>query len=225
MAAFSTKGLTVWMEQLPGTSPTGVAVSNVTNSKPAVATVSSTDIASFRAGDLVAMAGTGMSAIDGKSFIAGTVDAQAYTIALLGSDGSGAAAAATTGTITNKTADLVEFCVGTIEYQQAAAQAISVGTTCNPAATVAGEPQAGTVSVGGFQDYEKEGYLEFLRASDDQLPRDILVRLPATAVPSGTGAILYPDAVASGRSESFGVNAAAAATGEFTLGDKPQYFK
>lgn len=221
MAAFSTKGLTVWLEKYPATAATPVTISNMTNSKPAVATVGSTSIAQFKAGDLVSVAGTGMPSLDGKSFVVTDVDDVAYTVTLGGSDASGETAAATTGTLTNITGNFVEFCVATIEYQQAAAQAISVGTTCDPSAQLAGEPQAGTVSVTGFVDFAKEGYLELRKAVNDQQPRDIWVKLPTTAVPSGYGSIIYPDAVASGYSETFGVGQAAQFTAEFTLGSRP----
>lgn len=221
MAAFSTKGLTVWLERKPGSAPAPVTASNITNSKPAVATVGSTSIASFHVGDLVTVAGSGMAGIDGGSFIVTALDDVAYTVTLGGSDASGSTAASTTGSLTNLTTDFVEFCVGTIEYQQAAAQAISVGTTCDPSAQIAGEPQAGTVSVTGFIDYAKPGFLELKKAVNDQLPRTIWVRLPTTAVPSGNGAILYPQAVASGYSETFGVGQAAQFTAEFTLGSRP----
>lgn len=221
MAAFSTKGLTVWLEKYPATATTPVTVSAVTNSKPAVATVGTTAIASFAVGDLVTVSGTGMTSLDGKSFVVTAVDDTAFTITLGGSDASGETAGGTVGNVTNVTGNFVEFCVATIEYQQAAAQAISVGTTCDPSAQIAGEPQAGTVSVTGFVDFAKEGYRELRKAVNDQQPRDIWVKLPTTAVPSGTGSIIYPDAVASGYSETFGVGQAAQFTAEFTLGSKP----
>ena len=223
MAAFSTKGLTVWLSQVPGTSPTAKTITNVTNAKPAVVTLSSTDIASINQGDVVSVAGTGIASLDGKTFIAGLPDDVAFTFALQGSDASSAPAPSTTGTVTNLQGNLVEFCLSTIDYTQSPAQAISVGTTCDPAAQIAGEPQAGSLSIAGFVDFAKPGYLEFMKAVDDQLPRTLVIRLPTTAVPSGNGAIIYPSVTATGYSESYGVNAAAAFTGEFTLGTKPTY--
>jgi hypothetical protein len=221
MSAFSTKGLTVWLEQKPGPTPTPVTITAATNSKPSVVTVSSIDVTKFVAGDIVTMAGTGISSLDGKSFIVGDVDDATFAITLNGSDASSATASATAGTITNMTTAFVEFCTATLEYQQQAAQAISVGTTCNPSAQIAGEPQAGTVSITGFVDYDLPGFLELKQALDDQLPRNIWVKLPVSAVPSGNGAIIYPGAVASGYSESFGVGQASTFTAEFTLSSRP----
>jgi len=223
MAAFSTKGLTVWLQKVPGTSPAPVSISNVTNSKPATVTVSTTDIDKFQQGDVVTIAGTGWVSLDGKTFVVGAVSDDVYAFALAGSDASGESAPATTGTVTNIEADLVEFCLSTIDYAQSPAQAISVGTTCDPSAQIAGEPQAGTLSIAGFVDFQKPGYLEFMKAVDDQQPRELVIKLPTTAVPSGNGAIIFPSVTATGFSESFGVNAAAAFTGEFTLGTKPTY--
>ena len=102
-----------------------------------------------------------MKSLDGRAFTVGSPASNQF--ALVGSDASGETAAATTGTVTNYEADMVEFCVASIEYAQQAAQAISVGTTCDPTAQIAGEPQAGTVSVTGFQDYAKEGFIEFMK--------------------------------------------------------------
>lgn len=219
MAAFSTKGMKIYLQKKPGSSPVPVSVTNVTNAKPAVVTVAAADIVKFKDGDLVQMAGTGMSALDGKQFIVDSVTTDTFT--LLGSDASSAPAAATTGTVTNFAADMVEFCLSSLEYSQEPAQAISVGTTCDPAAQLAGEPQAGSLSISGFEDYASAGFLEFLQAAEDGLPRTVMVQLPPSATPSGEGWILYPNATTSGISETFQVNAAAAFTGEFTLGSKP----
>lgn len=221
MAAFSTKGLTVWLQKKPGSSPPPIPITSATNAKPSVVTVAAGNIDDFAEGDLVTMNGTGNAALDGQTFPAVNITGNTFT--LLGSDGSGAPASATTGTATNITADMVEFCVANLDRQQTPAQAISVGTTCDPSAQIAGEPQAGTLAVTGFVDYQKEGFLEFMQAVDDQLPRLLEIKLPEAAVPSGNGAIIFPSVTATGFSESFAVGAAAGFTGEFTLGTRPVY--
>jgi len=222
MAAFSTKGLTVWLQKKPGSSPAPVTITSATNAKPSVVTVAAGDITDFKAGDVVMVAGTNLKALDGNTFVVGTITSNSFP--LQGSDASGETAGATGGNLTNySTADMVEFCVSSIEYAQAAAQAINVGTTCDPTAQIAGEPQAGTVSVTGFQDYTKDGFLEFMRAVNDQLPRILQIKLPATATASGAGQIVFPSATATGFGETFTVGQAAGFTGEFTLGTKPLY--
>lgn len=222
MGAFSTKNMTVWMEKKPGSSPAPVSITSVTNSKPAVATVSVADISKFKDGDLVSVAGTNMTSIDGKFFIVDDVDDLAHTFALNGSDASGEVASATTGTITNHMADMLEICLSSIEYTQEPAQAISVGTTCDPSAQIAGEPQAGGLSLAGFVDYLSAGYKELLKAVEDNIPRTVMVKLPPTAVASGVdGRIIYPNATASGYSETASVGAAVAYTAQMTLGTKP----
>jgi hypothetical protein len=222
MAAFSTKGLTVWLQKKPGTSPVAINVTSVTNAKPAVATVGPADATKFKVGDIVLVKGTNLKSLDGKTFAVGTITSNSFP--LQGSDASGETAAAAVGNLTNyTTADMVEFCVSSIEYAQAAAQAINVGTTCDPTAQIAGEPQAGTVSVTGFQDYTKEGFLEFMRAVNDQLPRILQIKLPVEATTSGQGMIIFPAATATGFGETFTVGQAAGFTGEFTLGTKPLF--
>jgi hypothetical protein len=221
MGAFSTKGMKINLEKKPGSSPTPVTVISVSNAKPAVVTVGASDIARFKEGDPVTVAGTGITTLDGRAFVVGTLDDVANTFVLRSSDASSATAPATTGSVTNHMGDMVEFCLATLEYAQEPAQAISVGTTCDPAAQLAGEPQAGGVSISGFEDFTSHGFLEFLQAAGDGTPRMLMVQLPPAATPGGDGVILYPSVTTSGISESYQVGAAAAFTGEFTLGTKP----
>ena len=96
MAAFSTKGLTVWLQKVPGATPLPVSITSATNSKPSVLTVGPADIAKVKNGDLVTVNGTGMAALDTKSFIATSVNTPANMITLLGSDASSATASGTT---------------------------------------------------------------------------------------------------------------------------------
>ncbi len=218
MAAFSTKGLTVWIQKLP-IAGTALTITNITNAKPAVITVA--DASTVSAGDVVRVEGTGIVGIDGVNWIVQA--ATGTTITLQGSDGTTASAPSTTGTVNSLSDDMLELCVGTLDRQQTPAQAISVGTTCDPTAQIAGDPQAGTLSISGFIDYQKAGFLEFMKAIDDGLPRTLEIRLPTTAVASGDGKIIFPSVTATGFTETFGVGAAAAFTGEFVLGSKPTY--
>lgn len=223
MAAFSTKGMTVWLQKLSGGTPSPVTITNVTNAKPAKVTVGAADITKFTDGNTVKMAGTGIAALDNHFFVVSALDDATDTFTLLGSDASGATAPSTTGTVTDYTAELVEFCVAGLDRQQQPAAAISVGTTCDPTAQIAGDPQAGTLAVNGFVDYQKPGFLEFMQAVDDGKPRVLVVDLPPAATNSGNGQIIFPEVTATGFSETFNVGAAAAWTGEFTLGTRPEY--
>jgi len=223
MAAFSTKGMTVWLQKLGTGAPAVVTVTQITNSKPAVVTVGATDIAKFVDGNTVKVAGTGVAALDNHFFVVSALDDTDNTFALMGSDASSATAVITTGTVANYTGDMVEFCVAGLDRQQQPAAAISVGTTCDPSAQIAGEPEAGTLAVNGFVDYQKEGFLEFMRAVDDGATRVLIVDLPPSATTSGNGQIIFPEVTATGFSETFNVGAAATWTGEFTLGTRPEY--
>lgn len=221
MGAFSSKGLKVYISKGGTGTPSPVTLTQVTNAKPAVVTVGAADIASFHAGDLVAVSGTGIATLDGQFFTVGTVDDTANTFPLIGSDGSAAPSPSTTGQITNHEANMLEFCVATMEYALTPGAAISVGTTCDPAATLAGEPQAGTLSNTGFTDLLSPGYMEFLAALQDGQPRVIQVEYPPAANPPNGATIIYPSATASGYTNSIGVGSAVSFTGEFTLGTNP----
>lgn len=221
MGAFSSKNLKVYISDAGTGAPVAVTVTSVSNAKPAVVVVGSADIDSFKQGDLVLMAGTGIAAIDGQYFTVGAVDDVAFSFPLTGSDGSAASAPSTTGTVTNYEATMLEFCVATMEYALTPGQSISVGTTCDPSATLAGEPQAGTLSVTGFTDLLSPGYLEFMEALKDGNPRVIQVEYPPAANPPDGATMIYPSATASGYTQSIGVGQAVAFTGEFTLGTNP----
>lgn len=221
MGAFSSKGLKVYISKAGTGAPSPVTITSATNAKPSVVTVGSTDIANFANGDLVLMNGTGIAALDGAYFPIASVDDTANTFTLVGSDASGAASGATAGTVTNYEANMLEFCVATMEYAQTPGQAISVGTTCDPSAQIAGEPQAGTLSITGFTDLLSEGYLEFLQAVKDGQPRVIEVVYPPAANPPNGASVIYPSATASGYTNSIGVGQAVSFTGEFTLGTNP----
>jgi hypothetical protein len=221
MGAFSSKGLKVYISTGGTGAPAPVTITNVTNAKPAIVTVGSADIDSFAQGDLVLVNGTGIPALDGGYFPVGTIDDVAFTFPLVGSDGTGATGPSTTGTVTNYEANMLEFCVATMEYALTPGQAINVGTTCDPSATLAGEPQAGTLSITGFTDLLSPGYLEFMDALKDGQPRVIEVAYPPAANPPNGATMIYPSATASGYTQSIGVGQAVAFTGEFTLGTNP----
>lgn len=221
MGAFSSKGLKVYISKGSAGTPVATVLTNVTNAKPAVVTVGSADIANFTAGDLVQINGTGIATLDGGYFPVGAVDDVAFTFPLVGSDASSAPAASTTGTVSNYEANMLEFCVATMEYAQTPGQAITVGTTCDPSAQIAGEPQAGGLSITGFTDLLSPGYLEFLQAVKDGQPRVIEVQYPPAANPPNGASVIYPSATASGYTNSIGVGQAVAFTGEFTLGTNP----
>lgn len=226
MAAFSTKGLTVWIQKRgAGVTPTPpVTVTAITRARPAVVSVNALAIDGFVQGDVVQVAGTGTDTLDGRTFTVANVDDVLNTFELSGSDTSAVVQALVAGNVTNVANDLTEFCVASLDRQQQPAQAITVGTTCDPSAQIAGDPQAGTLSVTGFVDYTKAGFTEFMKAVDDGLPRVLEIRLPVTAVASGDGKIIFPSVTATGFSETFAVGAAASWTGEFTLGTKPIYY-
>lgn len=221
MGAFSSKGLKVYISKGSAGAPVAVALTSVTNAKPAVATVAAADIDDFTVGDLVYVTGTGIAALDGQYFPIGAVDDVANSFPLVGSDASGATAPASTGTVTNYEANMLEFCVATMEYAQTPGQAITVGTTCDPSAQIAGEPQAGTLSITGFTDLLSPGYLEFLQAVKDGQPRVIEVEYPVSANPPNGASVIYPSVTASGYTNSIGVGQAVSFTGEFTLGTNP----
>lgn len=176
MAILSTKGLTVQVQKGSATG-TELTPTDISKAEPAVVTVA--DTTGMSQGDFVTMAGTSFTELDGKQFIVGAVTAT--TFELLGSNttGSGATLGGTPTATYYTTADLQGLCLSSITVNNPEAGTISVGTFCNPGASVPGNPTAGSLTLSGYVDIQDQGYLELLTAEDDGLPRGLKITIPS----------------------------------------------
>ncbi|WP_042778035.1 hypothetical protein [Sinorhizobium fredii] len=191
MTKFTAQGTEVYLQKFVPPAPSGYNVTNITNAKPAVVTVSATDFTHFSDGQLVTMSGTG-TALDGVTYIISDVGSPADTFALQGSDLFGNAGVVGVGKATPlATGDLLRFCLSSWEWEVEAADAIDVTTFCG-SESLAGTPQPGTISLEGFTDFDVAAQDEWRNAVFDGQRRVMHIELPGdrgdivmTVTPSG----------------------------------------
>jgi hypothetical protein len=183
MSAATTIGLETYLSKASTTHVTQV-ISAITKAAPAVITTTGSLAV---AGDIVKITGSGWSQLDGKYFVVGgTVSATSYS--LIGSDtalASGTASATTSGKVFKK-ADMVKMCLATVDPATEAAGTTSVGTFCDPSATVPAVAGAGTLTMTGFVETVAY-YTELQLATEDSTERVLNIVLP-----QGLGNIIAP---------------------------------
>jgi hypothetical protein len=178
MTAVATKGLAIYLHK-GGVAATELVPTAISKASPAVVTVASAT--GLTKGDVVKMESTGFKELDGKTFVIGTVDTTANTFQLIGADTT-----ASTGTLgatpkahVYKAADQIKLCLSSIDFSTEAGGSVSVGTFCDPSATIATPAAtAGTVTLNGFIDKADTGYAELLKAAEDGVARMIEIVLP-----------------------------------------------
>jgi len=176
MTAISTKGLTVHMTKAAAT-PTALVPTDISLAAPAIVTVA--DTSGIISGNVVAMANTGFSEIDGKIFIVGVIDAT--TFELLGSNTVGS-----TGTLGVSPeanvyieTDMVLICLSALTQNATEPATVSTGTYCDPTTSIPSAViEAGTLTLDGYVDVTSDDYQELLDAEEDGLSRTVRVTLP-----------------------------------------------
>lgn len=163
-----------------GTPGVSVTPTEISKAKPAKVTAASTT--GITNGMLVYCSGTGFSELDGKFFIASGVSAT--NIDLVGSDTTNSTG--TLGTTPKiggyaKNTDLVQVCVSAFSRQSSTSETVSVGTFCDPSATIPGEETPGSATISGYMDPTEDGYIELVEASELRDERVIQIELPDNA--------------------------------------------
>ncbi|MDW9823506.1 hypothetical protein [Sinorhizobium meliloti] len=216
MTKFTAQGTEVYLQKIASPAPVGYAVTGVTNAKPAVVTIASTDITNFTDGQLVTMSGTG-SALDGKTFPIAAVGTPANSFTLVGSDLSGNATPVTAGKATPiAPADLLRFCLASWEWEVEAADAIDVTTFCG-SESLAGTPQPGNISIEGFTDFDVAAQTEWRNAVFDGQRRVMEIVLPGDR-----GEIVLPVTI-SGYTMTMETNEAVSFSGEAVVNEVPLF--
>lgn len=215
MTKFTAQGTEVYIQDLDSTlAIPAVAITGVSNAKPAVVSVAAASIAAFVEGSLVTIAGT-QSAIDGKSFLIGAVDTDNFE--LQGSDLSANTTTIATGTATPiDDAAMLRFCLSSWEWQVEAADAIDVTTFCG-SESLAGTPLPGTISIEGFTDMDVSAQTEWRDAVFDGQRRIMHVVLPGSR-----GDIIMTITI-SGYTLTMETNEAVSFAGEAVVNEVPQF--
>lgn len=181
MTAISTKGIVIEIQSGDATGDV-LDVSSITKADPPVVSLGTPLGAAPNPGDVVMFGTTtGFDELSGKAFIVASTPTPAVDeFALTGidlTDSSGVLAGGITATLYSVT-DFVNLCLNQLDIGEATVNTIDAGTYCGPA-SLAGAPQLGSLTVGGYVDPNDSGYLEVLKAEEDGTPRVIRVSFPA----------------------------------------------
>lgn len=219
MAASSSKGVKICLvkDGATGNSLTPTAASKA---KPAVITVA--DVTGIVAGDVIKLpaAATGLSEIDGKDWIVGSVDSGANTFTLLGSDTTASTGAFAAGTMTHYgSTDMVCLCLSSLSFNPEEATSVSVATFCDPTASIPGAVVgAGTVDIAGYVDVTSADYQELLKASLASPAHEYTWRI----LLPGNGYITFPATIGT-LNWDIPLEGAIGYSGTFALGSKPRH--
>lgn len=211
---FTGNGIDAFLQKLTGaTPPSPVAITELTNAKPAVATVDAGDIGDFTEGQLVTVSGTGQSDVDGRTFIVGPIATDSFP--LNGSDLSGAPGPIDTGSLAPMaTGDMLKACFRQFERTVEAADAIDVTTFCG-AESLAGTPTPGTISFEAFMDFDQAWQDEWRAGLKDGQRRILELQMP------NNGPSIIYTVTPSGLTETFEVGEASTFDGEGVLNEEP----
>lgn len=214
--AIPAAGTVFWISVL-GAPTIELVPTAITKANPAVVTVD--DTTGVTSGDVISFANTNFAALDGKSFVVGDVTATDLTI--LNADTTNETAtlssANPTATVIPMATGFDKFCLSTFSREAGAADTVSVGTFCDPSATIAGTSDAGTISFAGYMDPTEDGYLELMKAVDDKQPRTIMVELP-----NDLGYVVMTGTI-NAFSESYDLGQAISWTSGMSLKSNPNY--
>lgn len=179
MAGKSSKGVVMYLSD--GTDPLMDPITAVTTGNPTVLTVTQTGTGSgiVTVGSVVQVIDSGYPELDGKYFPVSAVAGDQVT--LVGADSTGS-----TGTYRPTAmlkvwsgAAMTKLCLSSFAFNTETPAAVSVGTYCDPSASIPGSVStAGTVTLGGFIDKDDPGYVEILEAVEDGLERVFSIILP-----------------------------------------------
>lgn len=160
----------LWLTETGDPAPALVAVTSITNTKPAVVTLGAA-VADAADGDMVVFSDTGEPLLDGKTFRIQALDVTtpaAPTFELYGLDGTKLTAAVAAGMaqVFTKagTGGLLEVCMVNITVAGVAPDQIQMDDMCG-SQTVLGGPKPPTFTFSGFVDAESPGFRNMVQAS------------------------------------------------------------
>lgn len=216
MTAKSSKGVQVSVQRSDATGIT-LTPTDISLAKPAVVTVD--DTTGVAPGDIVVIptSATGLAELDGTTFIAGEVTPT--SIELLGSDTSASTGifASTADIIVYDQTDMVIICLASLSFNPETPDTISVGTYCDPTATIASAVvSAGTVDITGYPDINDEDYNELLAMEADGTERIWRIMLP------NNGYYVFP-ATLTTLTLDIPIDGAIQYNGTLVLGSKPRH--
>lgn len=186
MSATTTVGLTTYLTK-GSQAPVNSVPTAISKAKPAKVTAANT----FIGGEVVYCSGTGFPELDGKYFIVGAQIAASYDLIGSNTTGSTGVLGATPNCAVYAQSGMVKMCLSTVDPAVDAAGTTSVGTFCDPSATVPAIQAAGTLTMTGFVE-DADYYEELNLAVEDLKERILDIKLP-----NGLGDIIVPATLSS----------------------------
>jgi hypothetical protein len=223
--AIATKGLQVLLATDAGGKAFGT-VTGISEAKPAVVTYDPAAGVTLVDGDFVKFTNSGFPELDGKVFCISAngpgagVDPTDKVFTLDNSDTTNTAGTLdplVEAVVFHEDDNLLCLCLSSLSRSTEAGETISVATFCDPSAQLAGEAGAGSLSWAGYMDLADPGFLEVLKANDDGVMRQLIIKLPG-----GKGVISMPITV-NQYAEEFALNGAISFTGGAVINTKPTY--
>ena len=215
MTAKSTRGVRI--DMVTGTSGDSLTPTAVTKAKPAVLSV--TSATGINPNDILKFASnsTGMTELDGLPWIAGTVAGS--TIPLPGSDltGDSDVFAAGDPILVYQSTEMTRLCWSGMTFNPDTPETVSVGTYCDPTATIPGSTaSAGTLDFTGYVDIEEPDYPAMLVAYENGTEHIFRVTIP------NNGTLVFSGVISS-LNLDIPINGATAYNGQIALSSRPRH--
>ena len=180
MTARNTKGLTISVVKA-GATPTTATLTRATAGATTTLDVAST--AAYRVGDMIFVSdkATGLPQIDNKWHVIMAIDAGGteFTVNVNTTGGTVALGATPTFKHYVSATDLQGMCWSSLTLNVDEPDTQSVGTYCDPTATVSsGATAAGTISFAGFVDVSDNDYKALVSMIENATPTAIRINLP-----------------------------------------------
>jgi hypothetical protein len=212
MSAKSSKGVQICLTGpiSDSTSSTSITATGITPGNPTVIAA----INNATAGDIVSFPTNTAAGLANKYFVAGP-NTTTSSIELLGSDTTDYVVIEPFSAVGNLYKQTTCLCLSALAINPDTPGTISVGTYCDPTATVSSVVvKAGTLTFNGYVDVNAQDYPAVLKAEEDGLERLIRIELP------GNGWIVAPLTV-SQITWDLPLDGAIGFSGTATLGSKP----
>lgn len=193
MSAKSSKGVVISMTPSEATTSAVKITSMVSSGNGVVITLGGTSPPELLVGDIIHLNATGFSGASGKAVAVTDLGdvSDSYFVGNL-SLGSGTLQSTATCDIYSQDADVC-LCLNSFSIQKDTPSTISVGTYCDPTASLpASVVSAGSVSFGGYIDIDSGDYPALLQAEEDSAERILKITFP-----QNQGFVVAPMIVAS----------------------------
>ena len=173
MAKFRASEFDIYLENASSV-PDDFTPTAISAATPPVVTIA--DTTGIVAGDVVTFSGTGITKLDGKFFMVGTVAATTFEVwgAALTGVTTAPLGATPVATVHHKLDDMTQLCTSGLDVQAGTQNTIDVTTFCSPG-TILGNYAPGAMTLNFYMDESDTAFPTLRDASEDGNDRVLLV--------------------------------------------------